>query len=412
MTYENAIEYINKNSENKIIPGLDNMKKLCALLGNPEKKIKTIHIAGTNGKGSVGTFIAEGLMQNGYNTGRYISPAVLDYRDKLTYNNKWISKKEFAETVAEVKSLIEKSDCKPTVFELETAIAFYWLNKKKCDFAVIETGMGGRLDATNVTDKIIAVITPISLDHTKFLGNTIEKITEEKAGIIKNTAVSANQQLSINEILKKHSKEIIFTAKANNITYNIEKTTFDYKNYENIEISMLGRFQVENACIAIETLEKIDNMGYEIKNIPNSIKNAQWNCRFQVISKNPLVIIDGAHNPHGALALRDNIDLYLKDKKIVYITGVLKDKNYDKIAEITAPYASKIFTIQSESSRALSAEEYSKVIYKYNKNVIACTAIKEAVKSALNYENILVFGSLSFMGEIYKIFKEELCTTE
>lgn len=412
MTYENAIEYINKNSENKIIPGLDNMKKLCALLGNPEKKIKTIHIAGTNGKGSVGTFIAEGLMQNGYNTGRYISPAVLDYRDKLTYNNKWISKKEFAETVAEVKSLIEKSDCKPTVFELETAIAFYWLNKKKCDFAVIETGMGGRLDATNVTDKIIAVITPISLDHTKFLGNTIEKITEEKAGIIKNTAVSANQQLSINEILKKHSKEIIFTAKANNITYNIEKTTFDYKNYKNIEISMLGRFQVENACIAIETLEKIDNMGYEIKNIPNSIKNAQWNCRFQVISKNPLVIIDGAHNPHGALALRDNIDLYLKDKKIVYITGVLKDKNYDKIAEITAPYASKIFTIQSESSRALSAEEYSKVIYKYNKNVIPCTAIKEAVNSALNYENILVFGSLSFMGEIYKIFKEELCTTE
>ncbi len=412
MTYENAIEYINKSSENKIIPGLDNMKKLCTLLGNPEKKIKTIHIAGTNGKGSVGAFISEGLIKNGYNVGRYISPAVLDYRDKLTYNNKWISEEELTETVSEVKSLIEQSDCKPTVFELETAIAFYWLNKKNCDFAVIETGMGGRLDATNITDKIIAVITPIALDHTKFLGNTIEEIAKEKAGIIKNIAVSASQQPPINEILQKHSKEIIFTAKANNITYNIEKTTFDYKNYKNIEISMPGKFQVENACIAIETLEEINNMGYKIKNIPSSIKNAQWNCRFQIISKKPLIIIDGAHNPHGALALRDNIELYLKNKEIVYITGVLKDKNYDKIAEITAPYASKIFTIQSESPRALSAEEYSKVISKYNKNVTACAEIREAVKLALEYENILVFGSLSFMREIYNIFKEEICTTK
>ncbi len=412
MTYENAIEYINKNSENKIIPGLDNMKQLCALLGNPEKKIKVIHIAGTNGKGSVGAFIAEGLIQNNYNVGRYISPSVLDYRDKLTYNNKWISREELAETVAEVKSLIEKSNCKPTVFELETAIAFYWLNKKNCDFAVIETGMGGRLDATNVTDKIIAVITPIALDHTKFLGNTIEEISKEKAGIIKDKAVSANQNPEINEILKKHSKKITFTEKAKNITYNIEKTIFDYKNYKNIEIYMLGKFQVENACLAIEVLEKINNMGYEIKNIPNSIKNTKWSCRFQIISKKPLIIIDGAHNPQGALALRDNINLYLKDKKIAYITGVLKDKEYEKIAEITTPYASKIFAIQSDSTRALPSNEYAKIISKYNKNVTACNSIKEAVRSALKYENVLVFGSLSFMGEIYKIFKEEICTTE
>lgn len=414
MTYENAIEYINKSSENKIIPGLDNMKKLCALLGNPEKKVKTIHIAGTNGKGSVGAFITEGLIKNGYNVGRYISPAVLDYRDKLTYNNKWISKEEFTSAVSEVKTLIEKSDCKPTVFELETAIAFYWLSKKKCDFAVIETGMGGKLDATNITDKIIAVITPIALDHTKFLGNTIEEIAEEKAGIIKSSAVSANQQVSVKKVLEGHSNEINFVNPEDikNTTYNIEKTLFDYKNHKNIEISMLGKFQVENACLAIETLEKINALGYKINDIPSSIKNAQWQCRFQVINKNPLIIIDGAHNPHGAYALKDNIDLYLKNKDIVYITGVLRDKNYNKIAEITAPYATKIFTIQSDSPRALGAEEYAKAISKYNKNVTACSSVKEAVLSALEYENILVYGSLSFMGEIYKIFKEEICTTK
>ena len=139
MTYKDSIKYINENSANKIIPGLSNMEKLCSLLGNPQKKIKTIHIAGTNGKGSVGAFIAQGLIENNYNVGRYISPSVLNYRDKLTYNNNWISEEEFASTVSEVKNIIENSDCKPTVFELETAIAFYWLSKMNCDFAIIET---------------------------------------------------------------------------------------------------------------------------------------------------------------------------------------------------------------------------------------------------------------------------------
>lgn len=413
MTYNEAINYINKNSQNKIIPGLSNMKKLCTLLGSPEKKIKTIHIAGTNGKGSVGAFITEGLIQNGYNVGRYSSPSVLNYRDKLTYNNKWISEEELASTVNEIKELIENSDCKPTIFELETALAFYWLNKKNCDFAVIETGMGGRLDATNVTDKILSVITPIAIDHTKFLGNTIEEIAKEKAGIIKDIAISSAQMPQVQKVLETSgSVTFVNNIDIKNIRYNIDKTTFDYKEHKNIEISMLGKYQVENACLAIEVLEKLNTMGYKINNIKDSIKNTQWLCRFQVINKKPLVIIDGAHNPHGVKALKENIDLYLKNKDIVFITGVLKDKDYDTIAKIMSPLAKKIFTIQSDSPRALSAVDYGKVISKYNKNVIPCTSIKKAVNAALKYDNILVFGSLSFMGEIYNCFKEELCTTK
>lgn len=410
MTYEEAINYINKNSENKIIPGLDNMRELCSLLGNPQKKLKTIHIAGTNGKGSVGAFITEGLIQNGYNTGRYISPSVFNYRDKLTYNNQWISKEDLTSVVSEIKKLIDNSECKPTIFELETAIAFYWLNKKQCDFAVIETGMGGRLDATNITDKILSVITPIAIDHTKFLGSKIEEIAREKAGIIKDTAISSQQLSQVKNVLEERSSSITFVNNDDikNIKYNIEKTTFDYKEYKNIEISMLGKYQVENACLAIEVLKKLNSMGYKTDNIPNSIKKTQWLCRFQVISRNPLVIIDGAHNPHGVKALRENINLYLKGRDIVLITGVLKDKDYNSIAKIISPLASKIYTIQSDSPRALSASDYAEVISKYNNNVFACNSIKDAVNSALKYENILVFGSLSFMGEIYKCFKESL----
>lgn len=408
MTYKEAINYINENSSNQIVPGLSNMEKLCSLLGNPQKKIKTIHIAGTNGKGSVGAFISEALIKNGYNVGRYISPCVLNYRDMLTYNNEWISEAEFSETVLEIKSLLQGSDCKPTVFELETALAFYWLCKKSCDIAVIETGMGGRLDATNVTDKILSVITPIALDHTKFLGNTIEEAAEEKAGIIKDIAVSANQQNSVKDILKSHSQQITFVSPAENIAYNIEKTTFDYKNYKNIEITMLGKFQVENACLAIEALKNLKDLGYKINNIETSLKNTQWNCRFQIINKKPLIIIDGAHNPHGIKALKENVDLYLKNKELVFITGVLKDKDYNKMSEIIGGLANKIFTIKSNSPRALSAEEYAKAINKYNKNVTPCSSIEEALALACEYENILIFGSLSFMGEIYSIFKEGL----
>ncbi len=410
MTYKEALNYIKENSANSIIPGLSNMEKLCTLLGNPQKKIKTIHIAGTNGKGSVGSFISQGLIENGYNVGRYTSPSVLDYRDKFIYNNKWISENEFAETVSEIKDILSFSDCKPTVFELETAIAFYWISKKQCDFAVIETGMGGRLDATNVTDKILSVITPVAVDHTKFLGSTIEEIAFEKAGIIKDTAVSAQQIPSVQNILHKNSSDITFVNNEDikNISYSTEETVFSYKDFKNVKITMLGKFQVENACLALEALSKLSSMGYSINNLEASLQNAVWNCRFQVISRKPLIIIDGAHNPHGINALAENIRLYLKDKNLVFITGVLKDKAYDKMAETFAPFAKKIFTVTSDSPRALPAEEYAKVISKFNNNVTACPTVEAAITSALEYDNILIFGSLSFMGEIYSFFKEEL----
>lgn len=410
MTYEQALTYINENSQNKIIPGLDNMNKLCSLLGDPQNKVKTIHIAGTNGKGSVGAFIAAGLISNGYNVARYTSPAVLDYRDKFTYNNVPISKEEFSNITFQVKSKIESSGCKPTVFELETAIAFYFISTKNCDFAIIETGMGGRLDATNVCDKILSVITPVALDHTNFLGSSIEEIAEEKAGIIKDCLISADQDIAVKNIFLKHTQNAVFvdSSAIKNVKYTLDKTTFDYKNHHNIEITMLGKYQVENACLAVETLEKLNSMGFSINNIASSLKNAQWQCRFQKISENPLIIADGAHNPHGIKALKENFNIYFKDKPTVFITGVFKDKDYNKMAEIICPYAFKIFTVNSHNVRALPAKEYAYAISKYNKNVQSFLSIQTAVKSALKYQNILVFGSLSFMAEIYDCFKEEL----
>lgn len=404
MTYAEALEYISANSQNKIIPGLDNMRALCALMGNPETKMSVIHIAGTNGKGSVGAFIEAGLMNAGFSVGRYSSPAVLDYRDRLTYNGKWISCEEYASVIEYISGKLSNSGIKPTVFELETAAAFCWLCGKNCDYVIIEAGMGGRLNATNVTEKILSVITSVALDHTAFLGNTIEEIAEEKAGIIRGRAVSAQQKAEVRAILERHSGDIAFVDNSDvkNVTYSTEKTVFDYKSHKNIEITMLGTYQTENAALAIEVLEKLG-----IENI--SLKNARWNCRFRIIRKNPLIIADGAHNPQGIDALKDSMELYFKDREFVFITGVLRDKNYEYFASKMAPLAKMLITVETDNRRSLSAREYADVIKKYNTNVKIAGTVEKALEMCGGYESILVFGTLTIMRGLYTALGEDIC---
>ncbi len=404
MTYAEALEYIGKNSQNQIIPGLDNMRALCALLGHPEKKMRVIHIAGTNGKGSVGAFIEAGLINSGFSVGRYSSPAVLDYRDRLTYNGEWISREEYAGVIEYISQKIENSGIKPTVFELETAAAFCWLFSKNCDYVIIEAGMGGKLDATNVTDKVLSVITPIALDHTAFLGNTIEEIAEQKAGIITGRAVSAQQPKEAQSILKAHSSDIVFVDNGDikNVKYGAEKTVFDYKSHKGVEINLLGAYQTENAALAIEALESLG-----IRNI--SLKNARWSCRFRILRQKPLIIADGAHNPQGIDALKKSLALYFGGREFVFITGVLKDKNYEYFAREMAPLAKMLITVETDNKRSLGAEEYADVIRKYNKNVKIAGTVKKALEMCGGFENILVFGTLTIMSELYSALGEDIC---
>ncbi len=397
MDYCEALEYISSAGDLGIRPGLDNINRLMSAMGEPQKGLNAIHIAGTNGKGSVGAFIAQGLMNKGYSVGRYFSPSVFDIRETVTYNNIPISKEEFASAVTAVRNAALSSNTYPTSFEIETAAAFYHLKSKGCDYTVIETGMGGRSDATNTVEKILAVITPIALDHTAFLGDTIEDIAYEKAGIIKGTAISAPQSPAVAEVLKR-SGDIIFAGKAENVTYEYDKTIFDYKEHKGIEIPLLGVEQAENAALASEVIERLAGFSSD------DLKGTVWHCRFERLKQEPCVFADGAHNPHGAEALAKNIKLYGGNKKTAFVTGVLKDKDHEKMAEITGPLAQKVYTVTPESPRALSADILRDTYSRYT-SAEKADSIEEALKKAMEYEMVVIFGTFTIMKDAYKYLR-------
>ncbi|MGN1317464.1 MAG: bifunctional folylpolyglutamate synthase/dihydrofolate synthase [Lachnospirales bacterium] len=374
----------------KIELGLDNMKKACKIFNNPENNINAIHIAGTNGKGSVGELISANLISQGLKVGHFSSPKVLDDLDLWKINNENISVEDYNR----LNELIDKKCSFLTQFERECLIAFLYFSENNCDYSIIETGMGGRLDATNVLDKkLVAVITPIDIDHKNFLGNTVYEIAGEKAGIIKNNkCVSAIQSKEAKKALDEISSDIIYCDEPKNIRFLENKTVFDYKNYKNIEISLLGKYQCYNAVLAIEALKSIGRFNLE------GFKGAKWHCRFEKINN---FILDGAHNPHGIKALEENIKIYLKNKKITFITAIFKDKDYKNIAQI-GKYAYKIYTVKSSNPRCLSEEDWAEELRKYCKNVFAIGDIKKAVDISKNDEIVLVFGSLSLMAEVYK----------
>lgn len=374
----------------KIELGLEKMIRACEKLNNPQNKFKSIHIAGTNGKGSVGKMISYNLSCQGYKVGHFSSPAVLNYYDIWQINGERISRSEYDKFYSIAKNAADDA----TQFEIETIIAFLYFAENNCDYAVIEVGMGGKLDATNVLgNKILSVITTIAIDHTKFLGNTLEEIALQKAGIIGDgKCVSAFQAEEAKNAVLSVSNNVKFIEEPKNVRYYDFKTVFDYKNYSDIEISLLGKYQVYNACLAIEAL---DYLGLFDK---NGFKNMVWHCRFERINN---FVLDGAHNPNGIKALEENINIYLKNKSITFITGIFKDKDYKSVAYI-AKYADKIYTVESENPRCLSAEDWKNELIKYCANTLAVDSIEKAVHLAQNDEAVLVFGSLSIMADVYK----------
>lgn len=425
MNYNEAVEFISEAEGYGIVPGLDSIERLCRELSEPQNKLNIIHIAGTNGKGSTGAFIDSILRKAGYSTGRYISPAVMDYLEIIQLNGKNISPEEFGHYIGIVKEACERITQKgfphPTAFEIETAAAFCFFADKDCDLILLEAGMGGREDATNIiSSSILSVITSISLEHTKFLGNTLEEIASEKAGIIKHggNVVTISQNTAVIDVLRKSCTQksaYLKIAKIYNITdYKFENNiqTFTYKDLPDIKLSLLGKFQVENAVIAIEACRILKKEGFQIsnENIYDGLYNASWQGRFQIIRKqDPVFIIDGAHNESAASRLRESIDIYFADSRIVYIMGMFKDKNYDAVVKLTAKRAEKIFTIKPRGPRGLDASVLASAVRQYNPNVTAADSIKEAVDSSLKEECdvIIAFGSLSFLNELKKYINGE-----
>lgn len=408
-TYNKAREYISGLTSRGIVPGLEPIRALCGVLGNPQDKIKIIHIAGTNGKGSTGAFISSILRESGFSTGRYVSPAVTEYREIIRINDRYISEDEYTDIVSQVKTAIEKLEKReiyPTSFEAETAAAFLYFYINKCDYVLVECGMGGLLDATNLIKHPIAeVITQIDMDHMAFLGNTLEKIAQNKAGIIKNNTkvFSAEQKEEARKVLMEKAEEthseIIFAEEPEVIRSDIKGTEFNYRSIKNIKISLAGTYQPYNAAAAIDLCVAL---GIDEDYIKKGLEKTRWQFRFEADENG--WIYDGAHNPAAALQLRRTIDEILLNKRIAYIVGVFRDKAYDEILRITASAANAIYAVTPPTARGLESYKLAEAAKKYCGNVIDAETTENAVKQCLseNYDNVIVFGSLSFLGHIKK----------
>lgn len=429
MTYEEARKFIDQSNQYGIVPGLTSITQLLHRLGDPQNDLKIIHIAGTNGKGSTGTFIASILSAAGYLVGRYVSPAVYSYRERIQIiknmnDIEYITKDGLAKAIELIQpiceSMVQEGFAHPTSFEIETAILLLYLKWKNVDFSIVEAGMGGRLDATNViSHPLCSVITKISLDHMEYLGDTIEQIAAEKAGIIKYRCpvVTYQQSPKVMEVIKGVCEEneadltVVSPKDIKEIRYFIEGNQFTLvseENEEDYETGLIGEYQVYNAQLAIGFAKVMENLGYTIggQAIKNGLRHAKWPGRFEIVSKNPYFVIDGAHNEDAALSLSRSIQLYFEGVRRVFILGVLADKDYRSILKHTAPYADVIITMTPDNKRALASTELAKEAMRYCHKVIdagtIANAIELAYKEAKDSDVIVAFGSLSFLGDLVK----------
>ena len=388
MNYEEAMNFIQNTNKFGSVLGLDNIRELLERLGNPQDQLRVVHIAGTNGKGSTLAFLAGIFRESGYRAGRYVSPASFSYEERFRINEENISKKDLCFYMEKIKNVAEEMVkdglSHPTMFEIETALSFLYFLDKKVDVVLLETGMGGRLDATNVVKKPIAtVIASIGMDHMQFLGDTLEKIASEKAGIIKEgcPVISYDNTKEVNEVIKNKAKQMhakvtfVNSAGIRVLQESLNGESFSYRSsdgrwYEKIEIPLLGRHQINNAALALETLNVIKNY-YCISDFQteDGMRKTIWRGRIEILEREPMVICDGAHNPDGAKSLLSFLQNNFTNQRLIYIMGVLSDKDYEQMVQILAPAADKIYTVAPDNPRALSSRELCNCISKYHQNV-------------------------------------------
>ena len=428
MKYEEAMKYITEVGNFGSNYGLERTYKLLEHLGNPERDLKLIHIAGTNGKGSTTSMITEILMGEGYKVGMYTSPFIEEFEERIQINRNNIPKESLAILMDEIKvavdKVIEAGYNHPTEFEIITVLMLLYFKKENIDFGVIVVGLGGTLDSTNVIKPIIQVITSISFDHTNLLGNTLEKIAREKAGIIKRgiPTVIYPQQEEVLKVIKNKCFEMdseLYIANNENLKFknivNLDKPyqLLKYNNEIDILLPLLGEHQIINLSVAMQAIEVLNNkniIDISIANIVKSIKNVSWKGRLEVLSNNPYVVIDGAHNIQGIKTLSRNIKKYFKYENLYLILGILADKDVEEMIKIITPMAKKVYSVTPNSIRGELAESLKDEVSKFNKNCKAFDKYEEAYLEALNDASekdlILASGSLYMIGDMRKIIRK------
>ena len=419
MNYKEARVYLDEVSKYGSVLGLESMRELLRRLGDPQNELKFIHISGTNGKGSVLAYLSTILSGAGYRTGRYISPTLFSYRERIQVDGEYIEKESLARHVTAIAAAAEDMQKaglpSPTVFEIETALAFLYFKEKRCDIVTLEVGCGGLLDATNViTTTLMEVIASISMDHTDLLGDTLAKIAAQKAGIIKpdTMVVSAQQKSEAAQVIEDTCKEqhctlqMVDESKISNVHYGAEGQTFSYKEWENVAISLAGSYQLKNAALALEGVEALRKLGYALSDqqVREGLLHTAWRGRFTTLRRDPTVIIDGAHNPAAALELKESLERYFPGKTLYFVMGMFKDKDYAQVIDLTAPLARHIITVETPGNpRAMPARELAEAVGKVNPSVEWADSVAHGVEKALamagKEDAVIVFGSLSFLGE-------------
>ena len=409
--------------------GLERTERLLELLGDPHKSLKLIHIAGTNGKGSTSAILGRMLIEHGYKVGFFNSPHLEEIEETIRINDENIKEEDFTSLINAIKpfvnQVVKEGFNHPTEFEVLTCIMFLYLYRQKVDFGIIEVGLGGRLDSTNVITPILSVITSISLDHTNILGNSIEEITREKAGIIKKL-------IPIVTCIQKDEAIKVITEKAINMSSNLiivnpnnykflevnrenlisQKVLINYKGKDEVlNLSLLGKHQIINLSLAIEALKELENLNYidlDINKIKLATQRVKWKGRLEILNKNPYIVIDGAHNVAGVKFLKGNIDEYFEYKNLYLILGILADKEVEKMIEIITPLAKEVYTVTSNSIRAKTSEDLKELVNKYNNNCLSFEDYEDAARFAINKAGkedlILASGSLYMIGEMREIF--------
>lgn len=408
MQYKEARDFIASLAPRGIAPGLSNISALCSALGDPQDKSKIIHIAGTNGKGSVGAFLESILMCCGKSVGRFSSPAVNDHLEMFTMNGAPVSESDYAECVSRIAEQVRalaSNGIYITSFEAETAAAFLLFEKLKPDYVLLECGMGGRLDSTNIISRpALSVITSVSIDHTAFLGETITDIAREKAGIIKAgvPVVAAEQTQDALEVIKSAAaslgSELYIADTPQNTEYRGAETTFDLGDTKSLSIQMSGTYQPKNAAVVAKAAEVL---GVPENMIRLGLRSARWKYRFMRIGN---FILDGAHNPSAAAELKASAPLYLSGKAAL-ICGVFRDKDYRSIAKLTAGIGDIVYTVTPPGERGLPSETLACEFRKHGMTASACSSLADAISSARDHDSILIFGSLSILAEAERIIK-------
>lgn len=354
--------------------GLGRMTELMRRLGNPQKKMRFVHVAGTNGKGSVCAMLSSILTASKIRTGLFISPHLCRMNERIRVNGEEISDHDLATVAQQVRSCAAGMDDAPTAFEQITAMGLTWFWKQRCELVILEVGMGGRLDATNIIDSPeVAVICHIGLDHTEFLGNTLEKIAAEKAGIIKDgcRVVLLAQSPEVESVVREkctqcHAALTVTDSSTlrESLSGNLNYQILDYREQKRLPLSLLGTYQSRNAAAALDTVRLLKIRGFSISEeaIHTGLRTVTWPGRFEILRSDPLFLLDGAHNPDGIRELTVCLDRYLPGRKLIFVMGVMADKDYRTMLRLIAPYAEKFITVTPPNGRSLPSDVLKNLI--------------------------------------------------